>query len=148
MRDSSDHPATRPGEGVTAPIGKIAGVVFGVIALSTVAAAGIAATTAPDALPAAIAGGVSAMVGAMLGLLPMVMAGEVKPFALAMAWIFGSSTRMVVAAGAALAAVLAGGLDPMWTLGAMLGACLAALAAELLIIMPVVGARPNTEGAH
>ncbi len=148
MRDASDHPATRPGEGVTAPIGKIAAVVVGTIVACTVIAAGIAAAIAPDALTAAIAGGVSALVGAMLGFLPMVMAGQVKPVALAMAWVFGSSTRMLVAAGASLAAVLAGDLNPMWTLGVMLGACLAALAAELLIIMPVVGTKPDTEGAH
>lgn len=143
MRETSDHPAA-----VTAPIAKIAGVVFGAILICTALAAVLAATTAPGALPAAIAGGVSALIGAMLGLLPIVMAGQVKPLALAMAWIFGSSTRMLVASGAALAAHLVGDLDPAWTLGVMLAACLAALAAELLIIMPVVGAKPTTEGAH
>lgn len=148
MRDTSDHPAAGPNGDVAAPIGKLAVVVFVTIAACTAIGVGLASASAPEAIPAAIAGGVSAIIGAALGLLPMVMAGQVKPFALAMAWIFGSSTRMLVAAGAALAAVLAGGLDPAWTLGVMLGACLAALAAELLIIMPVVGTKPNTEGAH
>ncbi|GJM19896.1 MAG: hypothetical protein DHS20C14_21090 [Phycisphaeraceae bacterium] len=151
MPDAHDHPSDTADAPLAAPVGRLVGAVLGSIAVCTLF--GAAAAWGMDAanIGAAVGGGVAALVGGMIGLLPTAVVGATRPFALAMAQIVGSSTRLVVGAGAAVAVVLVGDFNPVWTLGVLLVCMLVALLAELVIIMPVVGAQrahPAVQGTH
>ena len=113
--------------------------VLGAVVLPGSAALALAALAGD--LPSAAAGLVASLLGAALGLLPVILGWSKPPFALALAQIMGSSVRMVVGVGLAVVAVLLGNLDPLWTLGVVLAAMLAALVAELVVIFPVLGGR-------
>ncbi|MEZ6318772.1 MAG: hypothetical protein R3B49_08470 [Phycisphaerales bacterium] len=125
-------PATR------APVARLApAMLASILAVGAIAAA-IAWAAAPHALASVAVGAGSALLGAVIGLLPLVLTMSRTPFALALTQVLGSSTRLLAGAGAAIAALLLGGFDPLWTLAVLLAAMLAALGAELAIVFPLL----------
>lgn len=94
-----------------------------------------------------VMGMIAALAGSAAGTLPWLLRHEVPAFTAAATQLFSAGLRMMVGLAAAIGLVLATDANRPWLLGVFLVATIAGLAAELLVLTPVLKNASHTPPA-